>query len=56
MIAYYVELFHEQKSIHSFKINAKDSSDLNSKVEAIMQSSPWKYYGVLTYKYSTYEN
>jgi len=56
MIIYYVELFHEDKSIHSFKINAKDSSDLNLKVEAIMQSSPWKYYGELKYKYATYED
>lgn len=57
MPTYYVELFDdEQKSIHSFKLDAKNSSDMNSKIETIMQSSPWKHYGRLTYKASTYEN
>ena len=56
MISYYVEFFHEEKSIHSFKIEAKNAEDLESRIRGIIQSSPWKYYGDILYKYSSYEN
>lgn len=56
MITYYVELFNGDDSVHSFKLTAKNSEEMNKKVEAIMQSSPWKFYGSLTYKASAYEN
>ncbi len=56
MVIYYVELFDGEKSIHSFSLTAKDSSDMVKKLEAIMQSSPWKFYGELSYKASTYED